>query len=639
MALPTYNAAKHELGLGGYGFPCTAYAKRGQENPVSRVAVGSDDFLATDRSSFWTQEDYSGGSYQYEWHDQAMVATCENVWPNQLSHAVRTSPRLALGKSLNATGVGAVVAPTEIPLAAFTIGNAVTFCFKKRMITAVVAGNGVITTTLDAHGVTDKTCYCYSDEEELVYAGGADGKIYCFVASTMALSKTIDNIIEGTTSTRTAGACQLVAFFGDQLFAAWANYLYVQAASGKWQKVNGGSTRPRAGRLSGYPIAAVPYNGQLYILLARPNSFEGSIVATTGTQIVGICDIPYSMQPKSLCEYAGRLYVGCLGTDMDDTSQYGELYELTGTSLRLVRSFMRERLTQGPVTGPIASLDVADGFLVFPNSSRQAIELYDASNDAFFTGPALPMAADFSRPYPGLSFGRVSSIRDQLLVWANHATNRDWAGIWRHRVGSEANPNLGSGSYIMTSDFDPEPGRLKQWGKLVVKTRNFPCAWARVSTDGGVTWTSLPQPAAGPNAVSDGDVRFWTYQLAGYVAPSRRLRLQLWMLPTNGGTFGEFLAHTLSYVFQEHDKHGWQVTIPCVWGYEQLDETIADPAETPAQKLAQLWSWANNGQQVTYRDRDGAVYTVVLTQCVESEPVLNPSGQREAYFSCYLLEV
>jgi hypothetical protein len=640
MALPAFSAAKHPIAIGGYGFPLSAYAKRGQENPVSRVAVGSDDFLATDRSSFWTQEDYSGGNYQYEWHDVAMISTSESVSPNQLSHAVRTAPRLVLGKSLNAIGISAVTPSTEAPKAAFTVANRVVFCFQKRFVTATLTSAG-ITTAIDAHGIV-KTCFAYSDEEQLVYAGGADGKIYAFTDTTLSLSKTINNVNEQNATL--PGPCQMVAFFGDQLFGCWGQYLYVQMDTGKWRKVNGGSTRPRAGRLAGVPVAACGYNGQLYVLITRPGSFEGSIVATTGTQVNGVADIPYSVQPLCMQEYAGRLYIGCRGFDIDDLQSFGELYELTGTSLRLVRSFTRERFAMGPVTGPVTSLDVADGFLIMPNTSRQGVELYDASNDAFFTGPCLELNSALGQVDTTRVCSVVSSCRDQLLIWFTHATDTTKAGIYRHKLvnvdGANTAGQYGQGCQVTTSDFDPEPARIKQWSKLTVKSRTYPVAKARYSTNGGANWYDL----APPTFQQDGDVYFATFQLTAgtgtqKVPPSRRLRLQFWMLPARSDGFGEFLAHTVSFVFQEHDKHGWQITIPCLYSYEQLDETKAPDTETPAEKMAYLWGLADNGTQVAYRDRNGASYNVVVTQCVESEPVINPSAGRESYFSCYLLEV
>lgn len=634
MTLPADNAAKYAIGLGGYGFPVQAYAKRGQENPVSRVQVGSDDFLATDRASFWTQEDYSGGNYQYEWHDQAMISTSEGVFPNQLSHAVRTMPRLILGKSSTAMGITARVTPATGPIEMFSVDNTLLICFPGRIVRVVLsATGGVASSNVDSHAVT-KTCFAYDNELSRLLAGGSDNNIYVFNRSTLALAATIAGVNEAGAAI--TGPITMIDWFGDMLVVGFGAYLYVQTDTGKFRKINNGSARPTAGRLSGTPVDSCAFNGQLYVLLRRLDSYEGRIVSTNGTAVMSVAEIPYSVQPQCMREYAGRLYIGCRGSDLDDQQDFGELYELTGTSLRLVRSFQRERLTQGPVTGPLRTLDVFDGFLVMPNESRQGIEVYDASNDAFFTGPCLDLNSDLSRPDISRLMRYAIGCRDQLFMWAIHATDGTKSGLYRTKVSTDpATTHKGQGCFVTSSDFDPEPMRLKVWQKVTFKTRNFGVVYVRVSTNGGASWSDL----TGPTVSTDGDVIYSTFAL-NTIAPARRIRLQWWVLPSSATTYGEYLAHTVAFMFQEHDKHGWQITIPCTYRTELLDDSLTPDAEAPFEKIAQLWNWSDLGTVVTLRDRDGTSHKVILTQVVESEAhVGHTASTREAYLSMFLLEV
>ena len=154
------------------------------------------------------------------------------------------------------------------------------------------------------------------------------------------------------------------------------------------------------------------------------------------------------------------------------------------------------------------------------------------------------------------------------------------------------------------------------------------------SIDGGAVWTSVPVFAADVA----GELYTSIFQLGLYAAPGRRIRLRfiLWS-PVMFTQTIEVNAFTMHFSFIESGFHGFQLTMPAVHNIECPDGTIYTGDAADIRNA--IWGWADTGAIINLIDRDLVIRPCVVTQPVESEPVLNDQGQREAFLNCYLLEV
>jgi hypothetical protein len=642
--LPAFVSSKHHIGLGAPGFEAgfmlNSIVKRAQDSPYGKVHQGGpNDQLGTGRSSSWTMDNFSGGNYQPEFSDPAMFAQSRNMMPTQQSRSARSTPGLVQAKPVSTMGNAGASLAVPIPagtrpIATMHAGGQAIFGFQNRIVRATVTGAAVVTTNTDSHA-TQKTCFFMEPISGTIYAGGTDGKIYTFNVSTLALTATI-NPIDIATGAAPAGTPSMIHVWGDMLFVAWGVYLYVQLATGQFQRVGlaKGSKSPTAGRMPGLPVAAEPYNGQLYILVQRSSGLEGVICATTGTQLSTVAEIPFACTPQCMTQYAGRLYIGAVGYDLDGNDGHGELYELTGNALRLVKSWYRDRQMAASFITGIFDLDVFDGLLCFVNQGQHGVEFYDAAQDAFFTGPCIEMDSTLTTYNTSATGFNLVTLRDQILVWMDHglATSR---GIFKIRQATDGVPtHAGMGGVLQTSDFGPEPGRKKAWGDVAIRTRGAETKGMQFSIDGGAVWTSVPVFAADVA----GELYTSIFQLGLYAAPGRRIRLRfiLWS-PVMFTQTIEVNAFTMHFSFIESGFHGFQLTMPAVHNIECPDGTIYTGDAADIRNA--IWGWADTGAIINLIDRDLVIRPCVVTQPVESEPVLNDQGQREAFLNCYLLEV
>lgn len=646
MALPAFVSTKHHVGLGApgseVGLMLSSYVKRSQDSPLQRVHQGNDDFLGTNRESSWTQDDFSGGNYQAEFRDPAMFALSRGVLPTQQSAAGRACPGLIKAKMVTGMGnagadISATLTSGKRPLFAGQAGGQAIFGFDNRIVRCTVTAAGVVTTSVDTHGVS-KTCYHMEPITGTLYAGASDGKIYTFNPTTLALVATINAVAVGGGAI--TGTPTMIHVWGDMLFVAWGtsagSRLYVQTETGQFQQVGAakGSKSPTAGRLPGNPVAACPYNGQLYILVRRQTGLEGVICATTGTQLSTVASIPFAVDVQCMSQYAGRLYIGAVGYDLDGNDGHGELYELTGNALRLVKSWQRNKQMATSFLDSIYSMDVVDGLLAFPNQSQRGVEIYDASQDAFFTGPCIELDSTMTTFAFGVIPWSVVALRDQLLVWCQTATNAD-RGIYKIRQVSDGVPtHQGMGGVIQTSDFGPEPARKKRWGQVAVRTRGSDCKALYYSIDGGAAWTLVPQAGV----VNQGELYTTLFNLGALASPGYRIRLRfsLWSATMFTQTI-ELAAFTLHFSFLETGRHGFQLGIIGALNIQCPDGTVY--TGTPLELRQALWTWADTGAVLQFIDRDGVAYPVHVTQPTESEPVLNDRTNRESFLNCYLLEM
>src|ERR1044072_5686715 len=98
MALPEYDPQRHHFGIGVdadtlKGFmPQGTLTKRLASQPFDRASnVGTDELISSERFSVWTQSDYTGGEFFYDWSDEAGFAHCVGMMPNQLGSSLMTT--------------------------------------------------------------------------------------------------------------------------------------------------------------------------------------------------------------------------------------------------------------------------------------------------------------------------------------------------------------------------------------------------------------------------------------------------------------------------------------------------------------------------------------------------------------------
>lgn len=647
MAVPLYDASKHNIGLGGYGFMLANYNKRQQEQPIEKVRVGTGDLVGNERLSFWTQDDYSGGEYQYEWGDPAMVARTDGILPNPFGKSVRTIPDL-IGQAPVSSWPGMSLLFNNVPLAGFAYGTSAFFCFANGIvkITQLASGSATYDSVYDSLG--SLYSFYLDRETNTIYAGSVDAKLYRFSTQTLdQIGGYIPNVTDK--GTNISGAIGALGMFGDKLMAAFGRTLYMLTENeglresgsegGGWDTssvwVRTGSTDdPSAGVLPAKPVQMVPYNGQMYILCGNAYR-EGFVASSTGQDVITVCELPYAITPRCMAQYNGRLFIGGGGYDLSQNEHYGELHELSGTSLRLVRTFKREADTKRQRVQTIRWMDVQEGLLWFAGPSGYNLSCYDAATDAFFTGPSIPAGAVYGSPSPKVQM--VLGYRNLLLAWVDHvdAANR---GIYRTRIQATEHTTT-EYSFVDTSDFGPEPARLKAWSEVAIETRYGGIGSCQASIDGGLNWINLPLAGV----VTNGNVIVSRFTVTGTVAPSTRIRLRFSVAQLAFDQASELVSHTLSFLFLDSGKHGWQIAIPCAWNLEveHLEPEAVMEGETapPFERLNALWAWADARQPIAFIDRDQTTHQVILTQCVETEQVQNPKMTRETFFSTYLVEV
>jgi len=141
-------------------------------------------------------------------------------------------------------------------------------------------------------------------------------------------------------------------------------------------------------RIPGRWRDSLAYNNTLYILI-NDGSFKSTIYAFDGDTVTPIVEFPFSFYAKCMIEYAGRIFVGGTGFDVNGGEFYAELYEVTGASVRLVRTFSPDTRNVHKVSGTnewptaIDDLIVHDGLLWFCQKGKRMV-CYDVTSDGFF---------------------------------------------------------------------------------------------------------------------------------------------------------------------------------------------------------------------------------------------------------------
>jgi len=651
VPLETYDAERHHVGLAAEGDAALGFVLAGayskgfrREIQSDRVGVhyGSGEGLVNVAGlSSWSQDDFSGGAFQYVWDpkDPAMFAACHNFIPSQFSRSLRTVPPLVewLGGKRRTTA--------DVPLLVTAFGGYLHAVFGDRFCRWLLTDGTFSQDTTP--GAADGTERSWLARDAGVAFHSRQDIISVYSLATFSGWTDTFGPPTGVPGSAivTGGNAD-----GGRLCVAWDQILWtcdlpddpaVSPVDGNWTRI---------GRLPGQWVDSCTYAGLTYILLTG-DDMRAQLVAFDGTSILPITDFPYNFVGESLEVYGGRVYVGGSGRDIQtDAPRYAELYEVTGASLRLVRTFAPERWGAGG-TQPTSIPDMAvhEG-LLFLCIKGQGLLAYDLTSDSFYG------AAEFAPTDTTAMATRLCSARENLFSWcstlANHVGDQGW-----YRPATSQETISDYYSILETCDFAQSIDRTKRWKQARAMVR-FPHASGPVtlsySTDGGLSWSSY---AAG-TIENVGYLRLVTWDLTD-ATESRQIRFRFKVgSSTNVTSFREFLGFTASFRILDSDvvgtaekeKRAWVMT---VGGLDQIEagdgSTITQDLEAIRQ---QLWAWARDREHLTFLDLDGSAATVEIDTLDESQPdVLAPvayretgamaaeSEGREAFYKLTLVEV
>jgi hypothetical protein len=654
VALPTFDPAKHHVGLKAAGDLADPVGLMidGQRRKSFRreigddqrgVHYGSDSFFNEPGLSSWTQDDFTGGGWQQVWgKDPAMFAGCSNLLPAQFDRSLRTVPPMTLRA---AAGVGGGIY-AGAPLAFFNhLGWVIAFYGSRLYRMNTFSGSAAEVIYPEPDAVPPYT--------HAMYDRRSQGVIATYVGGTGPGVARVDPMTGAYTDALEAGAASNVGSFtglngdGDRLVVGSANVVFtlqLQPDSANFFD----SDWTRVGRLPAPWIDSCWMGQQLYILCGSADS-QASVVAFDGVQILPVCDLPFNFYGKSITSYAGRLYVGGAGLDVGGGNAYAELYEVTGASVRLVKTFAPEQRS-GRYVAPttIDAMVVHEGLLFFGQTGYGLIA-YDVTTDSLYG------AQTFDGGGSTRAVVALTSARSRIWAWVPYPTIPFQNGIWGGAVSGDSVPDFGYSGIFISSDFSQEIDRMKSWKKVRVLTRgdsNDPVVQA--SVDGGQTWIACPlldEDAAG-------SASFRSYDLSG-VPTSRLIRFAIslprFSSPTVG--FAELVAFSASFQLVDSDnlhengtqKLGWTFVVDGNVRRELDDGSVEEKRVDELRSL--LWGWATSRQSLSFTDVDGQTYTVVIDSCDETQPFVlppvvfddpaGPAGDapaREAFFALTLLE-
>ena len=663
MTLNTYDVTKHHIGLkvaGGatnYGFTIAgSYNKELQrEGGGAPDFGGSNDLIGqTPGLSRVTQDDFVGGMFQYNWgKDDAMFADCTNFTSAPQSRSLMSVPPMILKSAYDPDGTDDFVSDTVKNM--FMVAG---FIF-------VVFGNGIARHSIDAdtwlfRGSEASTGFLQTDGTEKIVNAHYDaelGQIIVAVNDTTAASNG-GNIIRLTTALAKPTywsfdgpvtpnlTCRGFALKDSTFVMQVGQNLWSGVVPANFDVVSSVITWTKIGRLPGRWMDAAVYNGMLYILMNESISslsFSTRIVAFDGSNILPIVSMPFNIEGRCITEYAGRIFIGGTGTDSNGGEHYGELYELTGASVRLVRSFSSEtRANQwGGAAGEwpqsIDDLCVFEGMLWFGQKGKRMVA-YDVTSDGLFGASEIQSNSD-------LQFTKIVAGRGRIWAWGYDATSDAAHGIYR--IAQPADTVEAWSATMVTSDFIYEPGMLKRWSEIGVVTRYDGLTSIEYSTDSGATYTSL-----GLTETVEGAVYLTKAQLQA-ITPSHHIRFRIKIKTVartgilNAMTYHrELVAITFSFAILDNGKRAWSFVINGAVEVERRD-ALLDEGLTQTQDMTDMastiWGWATNRSALTFTDVDGSTANVQLIGLKEHMPLIGPNidseARPEALYQVQLIEV
>lgn len=643
MAPPTYNSSKHHIGLSdgtNYGFMVQGYSMELQREGKGAAEFGgqSDLIGQTPALSRWTQDDFTGGAFGYVWgRDDAMFADCVGFMPDMQGRALISVPPMFQKAAYDPDTQSGFTSDT--PRNLFMVGASIYAVFT----------HGILRYRIDTDATSWKSAPTNSTYVMAQFDPN-DSKIWAVCNSSVVddrpfieriktdlTSPTYDSEYVGPRTTENLNAYGL---------ALWANKIIVQIGRKLWAGVPPAAIDPveageitwtAVGRLPGRWRDHVEYNNMVYILQndgANSPSFRSYISGYDGDAIYPIAVLPHSFMGKCITEYGGRVFIGGTGTDVNGGEHYAELYEMTGTSVRLVRSFSPETrrglLSSGDWPNTIDDLIVHEGLLWFCQKGKR-MACYDITSDAFYGGSEIMSNTD-------LNFPRLTGGRGRLWAWGVDDSDDTKHGIWRIAQPADTATVAGWKPTLVTSDFAYEPGMKKRWSEIKVMTRYGKVDSLEYSLDAGTTWTALTESYVDTYA----PIYYCTASLQA-ITPSEHIRFRVKL--TSTGESGdaityhrELIAYTVSFHMLDTGKKTWSMTIINAEEVETLDAELSE-ATVQAQDTTdidtEIEGWAVNRTPLTLTDIDGDTANVQITSFRKTLPVMGPGPSGEAHPECF----
>lgn len=655
MGVPIFDSQKHHIGLGPikaedsstgvaelYGFLLNGgYLRRGQNWQSPTDFGGARDLIAAPSLSRWTQDDFSGGVGQLIWGDDpAMLARTFNMIPVTGRRTIRTAPPLIPWRSENVGG--------RLPQGTFAYGNYLYVVHHDRVRALLISDQSRFDYPSGASlGENYLTAWCFDREEATLYLGSDNGQ----AAGTRYLleRRSIPSLgappqpglnfptdIDSTAPEAKITGMHfshgvLLVCFRNQLWTLKPPKLNKDIVAADWAKI---------GKLPGPFRGAVSYNGLTYILCAGSSVRRASVVAFDGTTLLPVTEFPYSFEAYCIESYAGRVYVGGAGLDIGDADKYAELYEITGSSLRLLKSFGPDARMNG-VMKPKAfrDLHVHEGMLWMFERGVGLIA-YDVTTDAFYGGPTFQEFDSQREAYGFASTGEV------LYSYVVHPLDQNADG-WR-RPATPADPlAFGYNGTVITSAFGPEPARRKRWSEIVVLARYASCGveWRTDAASSDTGWrgdlpTSIRQ---------DGDY-YWTTVDLRSLPPSEQVSFKITMhRGVDVVNWSELVAFTAGFVFLDTGKWSWSFTVNGTERVEGPDGNgVFQDVHDIGSELRRYW---RERIPLQFRDLSGDTHEVQILDFQESQPIIaTPVGftdpetlettqAQEAFYTVTLIEV
>ena len=653
MSLRAYDSDRDGIGLGPpggeKGFTVAgAYRKsfkRDQSADNAGVHYGSDSYFNTPGVSSWSMDDFTGGGWQQVWgKDNRMFSICQNMIPSQFDRSLRTVPPLTLRA---ATGVGGGIYTTK-PRHMYNHQGWITVAYQDRIYRNHASG-GAAEIILPTFGGAQYGSFVYDPRTTRLlgsFINGLGPGIAVFDALTGA------HIVGASVQPGALvpyGGITGMNVSGDKLVVSCQSViLTVTMQDGALNYISGDYTR--VGKIPGGWIDSCWSGGLLYILTGGADR-KVSLVAFDGVQVLPVCEFPYNFYGASLCAYGGRIYVGGSGLDFNGALGYAELYEVTGSSVRLLKTFAPEKWAGGKYNYPtsIYSMVVHEGLLFFGNTGY-GLYCYDLTTDAFYGGPQL----DAGRSNSGREILSLISARGRIWAYVNHPAAPGDNAIWASVVAGDFAPTAANPGSFVSSDFGPELDRQKDWGSIRVLTRgdsNTPTVDS--SIDGGANWTSCPL-ASSATCGQAGVLRTFTINSANSHAIRFRITLPRNASPTV--SYAELAGFSASFKLIDSDMSNPDGSEKLAWSFAiaGVEEVELQDGTSEVQRLKEireaLWSWAQNKTVLNLIDTDGTTRSVKIDSISESQPAVMPPVNfndetapldvpgREAFYALVLIE-
>lgn len=455
MALPVFSKTEHHIGLGDStatkkGFMVSAYQEAVQSLPRAQDYGSGSPLVQAPSLSRWNMDNFLGGAYWKDFlqEDPTVSASTTNMIPTLQGKTLRTIPPMFQRTWINNSGgdsmtfVGGIQPFGEYHFhwidTSWQIYN--TAAFKARLEYYRPSSNTygtAYTATLNTSGGYGKPKLEHGQLDNpilwcpaVVAASGGHAFIRLELTNQGAVVTAKTTYAAPTAASLPCkgmepGAPVPIFCFGNKVYTAALSATDTTAPT--WTLMD---------RILGEWVDSAVFNSITYIL-ATNQDWKTVIYTTDGSALTMLLEFPYNFDGRVLLSYGGRLFCAGVGQDETGSDSYVELYEITGTSLRLVKSFSGDR-SLNPTTNysynfgfdftedfpsSISALTVYEGFLWLGTTAGKIIA-YDLTTDSLY-GACEVIPANYDDTYPHIN-SEPSISGDAVTANTERAIRCSW---------------------------------------------------------------------------------------------------------------------------------------------------------------------------------------------------------------------